>query len=397
MEENKNKIGKKSFWSPFGKSKSPTIKVDREELKKRLTPIQYRVTQEAATERPFSGEYLKLKDNGMYSCVVCGTELFSSECKYESGCGWPAFYQSEDDNKLIFRPDLSHVGGNILLLAIKPDLVRTEVTCGHCGAHLGHIFDDGPKPTGKRYCINSAALKFKKSQSTSSISTQTEDSNVRSPQKDTSIRTRTLELDRNRRASHPNHHHRSSSTPRTLTSLRKIDRNQLDGVKVTPSPPDPREEERLKRSSAIFSDKLKFLTSPSKTSTTTTSESSSARKFLLMTTEGNRHPLPNNARAKSEEIDSRSIYRRLGHEDLLAEDHRHYHLRKLQQLQQQHQQQQHDEQQSNQAKVRIIPIRIEDGEEAKPRSPPQTNDNGKHTRILEIHHQQQTPSPSTFI
>lgn len=218
---------------------------------------------------------------------------------------------------------------------------------------------------------------------------------MQSPQRDTSTRTRTLELDRNRRASHPNHHYRSSSTPRTLTSLRKIDRNKLDGVKVTPSPPDPREEERLKRSSAIFSDKLKFLASPSKTSTTT-SESPSARKFLLMTTDSNRHPLPNNARARSEEIDSRSIYRRLGHEDLLAEDHRHYHLQKLQQLRQQHQQQQHDEQQSNQPKVRIIPIRIED-EEAKSRSPPQTNDNGNHTRILEIHHQQQTPSPSTFI
>ncbi|XP_076323554.1 peptide methionine sulfoxide reductase MsrB-like isoform X1 [Tachypleus tridentatus] len=134
----------------------------KEKLKKHLTHLQYHVTQEGGTERAFTGKYYKLKDNGKYACVVCGDELFSSETKYHSGCGWPAFWDVVDKSKVTFKNDLSHVGGNLLLLAIKPGLARTEVSCRNCGAHLGHVFDDGPKPTGKRYCINSASLEFKK-------------------------------------------------------------------------------------------------------------------------------------------------------------------------------------------------------------------------------------------
>lgn len=119
---------------------------DLEGLKERLDALQWHVTQEAGTERPFTGIYWDCHDDGMYRCIVCGRELFRSDTKYESGSGWPSFYQPVADDAVELVRDTSH------------GMVRTEVRCGTCGAHLGHVFDDGPRPTGLRYCMNSAAL-----------------------------------------------------------------------------------------------------------------------------------------------------------------------------------------------------------------------------------------------
>ena len=127
--------------------KFPITKTDAE-WQKELTPGQYAVLRQKGTERPFTGQYWNTKEAGTYKCAGCGEVLFVSETKYDSGCGWPSFYQPATTNNITEARDTSH------------GMVRIEVMCSKCGGHLGHVFDDGPKPTGLRYCINSESLKF---------------------------------------------------------------------------------------------------------------------------------------------------------------------------------------------------------------------------------------------
>lgn len=118
------------------------------EWKRILSPEQYRVLREAGTEAPFTGEYTDTTDAGAYRCAACGNPLFRSETKYHSGCGWPSFYETVSPDAVEELPDTSH------------GRLRTEIRCGRCGSHLGHVFTDGPEPTGLRYCMNSIALDF---------------------------------------------------------------------------------------------------------------------------------------------------------------------------------------------------------------------------------------------
>jgi peptide-methionine (R)-S-oxide reductase len=130
------------------KAENKVEKTD-EEWKNLLDPEQYRVLREKGTEYPFSGKYYKHKEKGIYVCAACGVELFRSDDKFDSGCGWPSFSEVVDSSKVNYIKDKS-LG-----------MIRTEITCASCGGHLGHVFDDGPAPTGLRYCINSVSLGFK--------------------------------------------------------------------------------------------------------------------------------------------------------------------------------------------------------------------------------------------
>ena len=126
------------------------IRKSNEEWRRSLTPEQYRILREKGTERAFTGQYTDTKTPGVYLCSACGLELFPSETKFESGCGWPSFYDPAVKENVEEVEDRSH------------GMVRTEVNCARCGGHLGHVFPDGPNPTGLRYCINSASLRLNK-------------------------------------------------------------------------------------------------------------------------------------------------------------------------------------------------------------------------------------------
>lgn len=138
-------------WSSYRVMSKPKLEKSEQEWRDTLTPEQYAVLRNKGTERAFTGQYWNLKDDGTYLCAGCGEELFTSDTKFDSGCGWPSFYDAIDKSKIIEEEDFSH------------GMHRIEVMCANCGGHLGHVFPDGPNPTGLRYCINSVSVDFKKS------------------------------------------------------------------------------------------------------------------------------------------------------------------------------------------------------------------------------------------
>ena len=133
--------------------KIPKINLTEKEWKERLTPEQFKILREKGTDIPYAGKYYKEKRTGIYRCAACGHELFRSASKYDSGCGWPSFFEPSDEDNIIYKDDNSFF------------MHRTEIQCSNCGSHLGHIFDDGPNPTGLRYCVNSTSLDFSEKES----------------------------------------------------------------------------------------------------------------------------------------------------------------------------------------------------------------------------------------
>jgi peptide-methionine (R)-S-oxide reductase len=138
--KNSDQSGKETF----------DVMKSEEEWKKELTPEQFNILRQKGTERAFTGKYYDHHEKGIYQCAACGNELFNSDHKYDSGCGWPSYWTAMAKDKIILQEDRSF------------GMIRTEVLCAKCGGHLGHVFEDGPDPTGLRYCINSVSLKFKK-------------------------------------------------------------------------------------------------------------------------------------------------------------------------------------------------------------------------------------------
>ncbi len=134
----------------YSKTDSNKLQLTDDEWKKLLSPEQYYIARQKGTERPWTSKFEQFKEIGTYYCAACGNALFQSDTKFESGCGWPSFYQPISKGSLIYTPDHSH------------GMSRTEVQCGRCKAHLGHVFEDGPPPTGLRYCINGVILDFEK-------------------------------------------------------------------------------------------------------------------------------------------------------------------------------------------------------------------------------------------